>query len=106
MKIGLSFRAVATSPTNTSVAKELKLKVKRFWWLISTFVEVTGEKLSPPLHPSPSLVTNIKYYCNISFNRDLNCDFLVCMFSLRFSGSQFLINLWRLFHVRKIFSCT
>ena len=29
----------------TSAAKELKLKVKRFWWLIPTFVEVTGEKL-------------------------------------------------------------
>ena len=29
----------------TSVGKRLKLKVKRFWGLIPTFVEVTGEKL-------------------------------------------------------------
>ena len=29
----------------TSVAKGLKLKVTRFWGLITTFVEVTGEKL-------------------------------------------------------------
>ena len=29
----------------TSVAKELKLKVVKFWDLINTFVEVTGEKL-------------------------------------------------------------
>ena len=29
----------------TSVAKGLKLKVRRFWGLILTFVEVTGEKL-------------------------------------------------------------
>ena len=29
----------------TSVAKELKLKVRKFWRLHSTFVEVTGEKL-------------------------------------------------------------
>ena len=29
----------------TSVAKELKLKFKKFWGLIPTFVEVTGEKL-------------------------------------------------------------
>ena len=29
----------------TSVAKRLKLKVRKFWWLISTVVEVTGEKL-------------------------------------------------------------
>ena len=29
----------------TSVAKGLKLIVKKFWELIPTFVEVTGEKL-------------------------------------------------------------
>ena len=28
-----------------SVAKGLKLKVRKFWWLIPTFVEITGEKL-------------------------------------------------------------
>ena len=30
---------------NTCVAKGLKLKIKKFLGLISTFVEVTGEKL-------------------------------------------------------------
>ena len=40
------------------------------------------------------------------FNRDLNRGCLVYMFSLRFSGSKFLINLRRQFRVRKIFSCT
>ena len=39
----------------------------------------------------------------ISFNRDLNRGCLVYMFSLRFSGSKFLINLRRQFCVRKIF---
>ena len=43
----------------TSVAKELKLKVRKFWGLIPTFVEVTGEKLvglfAPPL---PFLILN------------------------------------------------
>ena len=29
----------------TGLAKELKLRVRRFWGLIPTFVEVTGEKL-------------------------------------------------------------
>ena len=29
----------------TSVAKELKLKVRKFWGLILMFVEATGEKL-------------------------------------------------------------
>ena len=38
-----------------------------------------------------------------SLNRDLNRGCLVYMFSLRFSGSKFLINLRRQFRVRKIF---
>ena len=29
----------------TSVAKELKLKVVKFWGLIRTFIELAGEKL-------------------------------------------------------------
>ena len=29
----------------TSLAKELKLKVRKFWWLVPTFVELTGGKL-------------------------------------------------------------
>ena len=33
----------------TSVAKGLKLKVRKFWGLITTLVEVTGEKLVPPI---------------------------------------------------------
>ena len=40
---------------------------------------------------------------NSLFNRDLNRDCLVYMFSLRFSGSKFLINLRRQFRVRNIF---
>ena len=31
----------------TSVAKGLKLKARKFWRLIPTFVEVTGKKLDP-----------------------------------------------------------
>ena len=42
-------------------------------------------------------------HLSISFNRDLNRGCLVYMFSLRFSGSKFLINLRRQFRVRKIF---
>ena len=47
----------------SSVAKGLKLKVQRFWGLLPTFVEVTGEKVvgrlfcpppPPPPPPSPS----------------------------------------------------
>ena len=37
----------------TSLAKGLKLKVKKFWGLISTFVEVRGEKLVAFLTPPP-----------------------------------------------------
>ena len=43
----------------TSVAKELKLKVRKFWRPNSTFVEVTGEKLVGVLR-----WTNVsEYYC-------------------------------------------
>ena len=60
--------------------------------------------------------TKPKCFCEIIshalFNHDLNRGclvyvvFFVCFFLLRFSGSKFLINLRRQFHVRKIFSCT
>ena len=41
------------------MAKGLKLKVRKFWGLIPTFIEVTGKKMvggwlfgtPPPLHP-------------------------------------------------------
>ena len=43
----------------TSVAKTLKVKVRKFWGLFPTFLEVTGEKLvggaflHAPLPPYP-----------------------------------------------------
>ena len=40
---------------------------------------------------------------DLFFNRDLNRGCLGYMFSLRLSGSKFLINLRRQFRVRKIF---
>ena len=40
---------------------------------------------------------------SVFFNRDLNRGCLVYVFSLRFSGSKFLISLRRQFRVRKIF---
>ena len=43
----------------TIVAKGLKLKVKKFWGLIPTFVEVTGEKLvGMAFLPSPIPILN------------------------------------------------
>ena len=47
----------------TSVAKEFKLKVKKFFGLIFTFVEVTGEKLVGGFFASPILNrVNIKCF--------------------------------------------
>ena len=43
---------------------------------------------------------------NLLFNSNFNRSCLVYMFSLRFSGSRFLINLRWQFRVGKIFSCT
>ena len=48
-----------------SVAKGLKLKVKRFWGIIATFVEVTGETMvgghfAPPPKLPPSFLIGLK----------------------------------------------
>ena len=59
----------------TSLSKGLKLKVKTFWWLILTFVEVTGKKLLVETFLSSVLpilnrVISEKYFrffCLISF---------------------------------------
>ena len=47
----------------TSVAKGLKLKVRKFCGLISTFVEVTGEKLVGGFlaPPPPPILIRVKY---------------------------------------------
>ena len=49
---------------------------------------------------------NLNYVYMTLFNPDLNRGCLVYIFSLRFSGTKFLINLRRQFCARKIFSCT
>ena len=46
------------------------------------------------------------FYFNLFFNRVLNRGWLVYMFSLRFSGRKFLINVGRQFRGRKFFSWT
>ena len=45
----------------------------------------------------------VRLFSSLLFNCDLNRGCLVYMFSLRFSGSKFLINLRRQFRVRKVF---
>ena len=59
----------------TSVAKGLKLKVRKFWGLIPAFVEVTEGKLVAgafltPSHPRPeqskTLMQNTEKWTNIS----------------------------------------
>ena len=45
----------------TSVAKRLKLKVRKFWGLIPTLAEVTGEKLvGGPFCPLPPILNRVK----------------------------------------------
>ena len=43
----------------TSVPKGLKLKVRKFWELIPTFVEITGEKMVGGLFARPPPPTRI-----------------------------------------------
>ena len=56
----------------TSVAKGLKLKVIKFWELIPTFLEVTGEKLvrEPFCPPSPPILNMVKTFYRSVFLKD------------------------------------
>ena len=56
----------------TSVAKGLKLKVRKFWWLIPTFVEVTGEKLVGWAFFTPIILNIVKIQAllHASFNSE------------------------------------
>ena len=48
---------------STTVAKVLKLKVRKFWGLSPTFVEVTGEKLvRGPFCHSPPILNRVNTY--------------------------------------------
>ena len=58
-----------------SVAKVLKLKARKFWRLITTFVEVTGAKLAGGSFCPQSWIR----YCNRTVK--LNVSYLVCCFS-------------------------
>ena len=44
----------------TNVTKGLKLKVKKFWGLISSFVEIAGEKLIGGSFCTPSILNGAK----------------------------------------------
>ena len=54
----------------TSMAKGLKLKVRKFWGLIPTFVEVKGEKLVGGLFASP-ILNRVKYGIYFSNDREI-----------------------------------
>ena len=58
----------------------------------------------PVFHLKAYVKYFLKLFLCCFFNCDLNRGCLVYMFFLRFSGSKFLINLRRQFHVRTIFS--
>ena len=62
----------------------------------------SSNKYLPLIIPVPQNVM-VKNLILIQFNRDLSRGCLVYMFSLRFSGSKFLINLRWKFRVHKIF---
>ena len=56
VKLGLALALGMDLKFYTSVAKELILKFNKFWGLVPTFVEITGEKLAevtfcPTYHP-------------------------------------------------------
>ena len=71
----------------TSVVKGLKLKARKFWGLIPTFVEVTGEKLVGGLFaPAPSpFLPKTKTNCKKLWPRNL----LRFYFLIKGSGNSF-----------------
>ena len=73
--------------------EELKIVDKEF----SLYIKKT------PAFFNISISDKWKWISLFLFNRHLNRGCLVYMFSLLFSGSKFLLNLWRQFRVRKIF---
>ena len=88
----------------TSVAKRLKLKVRKFWGLISTFVEVTGEKLVAGafLLASPSwvgLIRSLAWACN--FIKKETQLWHRC-FPVNFVNNFFTEHLWMTASVRNI----
>ena len=66
----------------TSVVNRLKLKFRKFWGVIRTFVEVTGEKRKtgrePFCPPSPPQIVNrvkVKSFSSYHFNTKKNGSF-------------------------------
>ena len=76
----------------TNVAKGLKLKVRKFWGLIPTFVDVTGEKLvegpfcSPPTPSWIGLISTKKNYFYSNFGKIQNIWKWICESTI-WSGS-------------------
>ena len=81
-----------------SLSKGLKLKVRKFWGLIPTFVEVTGEKtgrggrlFSSPHASSPSCKTRIYYlYLDLETERFGECSVYDVIVQIR-------LELWEVF---------
>ena len=73
----------------TSLSKRLKLKVRKFLGLISTFVEVTGEKLVGgsfcPSPPFPSWI-GLKYFYSLSLSLPPSVSLRL---SIKFRGLNF-----------------
>ena len=57
----------------TSVAKGLKLKVWKFWALVPTFLEVTGEKLVGGLFAFPPSWIGLKEKILLEHYTKINC---------------------------------
>ena len=54
--------------------KELELKVRKFWGLIPTFVEVTGEKLVGGHFTLPPILNRVKNMFKVTFVTKTNSN--------------------------------
>ena len=64
-----------------SVTKVSKLKVRKFWGLILTFVEVTGKKFAGSLYGVPTILNRFKISKIIKVHA--TCLLLINVFSVR-----------------------
>ena len=52
-----------------SLSQGIKLKVRKFWGLILTFVEVTGEKLVEGAFLAPPILNRVNFALYLPFSR-------------------------------------
>ena len=84
----------------TSVGEGLKLKVRKFWGLIPTFVEVAGEKLvgGGAFLPPSTILNRVKiFFLVINFHIYLLCLYILCSYFFYHQNYYQFLLVWNLY---------